>query len=154
MPRSQSKQEPTATLATLWKSHSTPQRRHKRFLVVIDAINAYIAYEYLARKQSLRGGLTFVRNARSWLLYIGFSLATAMSTWMALRDDANQPLDVWVTRGNRLTCSMEGFFVQLNVAMRMYNASLCFYFPLILKYNMTDQALSARVEHGCMHFLS
>ena len=60
---------------------------------------------------------------------------------------------IWAASGTRQTCSAQGFFLQLGLAIPMYNASLSIYYLLVIRYNMQDTKLKRRVE-PCMHVFS
>ena len=48
--------------------------------------------------------------------------------------------------GNTQYCVAQGFFLQLGLAVPMYNASLSIYYLLVIKYNLSDSQLQRRVE--------
>ena len=64
------------------------------------------------------------------------------STWPIPAGNANQ---VW-SIGTTETCSAQGFFLTLSVAVPIYNAFLAFYYMLVVNYNLKDQTLRRRVE--------
>lgn len=48
--------------------------------------------------------------------------------------------------GTTATCSAQGFFLTLSVAVPIYNAFLSLYYVLVVNYRMTDEMLKRRVE--------
>ena len=54
--------------------------------------------------------------------------------------------------GNQATCITQGFMISLGLAVPTYNAMLCVYYLLVVKYNMRDEAI-AKYE-PLMHFIS
>lgn len=56
------------------------------------------------------------------------------------------PLGIWGASGNTQTCTAQGFFLQLGLAIPMYNASLSIYYLLVIRYNVPDDKLWKRVE--------
>ena len=56
---------------------------------------------------------------------------------------------VYHAAGNRYTCAIQGFFVQLGFAVPAYNASLCLWYLMVIKYNMHPQDFAKRVEPYC-----
>lgn len=46
------------------------------------------------------------------------------------------------SRGNRATCTYQGFLLQLAVGAPLYNCSLALYYLLIIKYNWTEEMLA------------
>lgn len=71
------------------------------------------------------------------------------STWPIPRGTPN----IWGASGTTQTCTAQGFFLQLGLAIPMYNASLSIYYLLVIKYNMLDDTLRRRVEPS-MHAAS
>ena len=61
--------------------------------------------------------------------------------------------NLWGASGTTQTCTAQGFFLQLGLAVPMYNASLSMYYLLVIKYNMPDAKLRKRVEPS-MHAAS
>jgi hypothetical protein len=55
--------------------------------------------------------------------------------------------------GNDLSCSFQGFFIQLGLAVPCYNASLCIWYLKSIKYNMTADIFKKKIEPYC-HALS
>ena len=66
------------------------------------------------------------------------------STWpMSATDD---PIPAIWSVGNTYTCSTQGFFLTLSVAVPIYNALLGVFYMLVIKYQYTDITLSKYVE--------
>jgi hypothetical protein len=59
---------------------------------------------------------------------------------------------VWA-RGNEATCTTQGFFLMLGVAIPIYNAMLSLYFLLVVKYKYSDTVLRQWVEPA-MHVVA
>jgi len=57
------------------------------------------------------------------------------------------------SRGNTQTCEMQGFLLQLGIAVPLYNASLCFYFLLRLRYNVSEKTIAQKIE-PFMHIMN
>ena len=55
--------------------------------------------------------------------------------------------------GNDITCSIQGFLFQIGISVPCYNASLCIWFLMNIKYNMQPREFAAKVEPYC-HVLS
>jgi hypothetical protein len=55
--------------------------------------------------------------------------------------------------GNDLTCSIQGFFLHLGIAVPCYNACLCIWFLMSVKYNMHADVFRRKVEPYC-HVMS
>ena len=72
------------------------------------------------------------------------SISFFMSTWPIPASQSNDQ-QVW-TVGTTQTCSAQGFFVTLGVAVPIYNALLALYFLLVVNYNISDRTLRTRVE--------
>ena len=53
---------------------------------------------------------------------------------------------VFGASGNTQTCVAQGFFLQLGLAVPMYNAFLSIYYLLVIKYNISDVKLQNNVE--------
>jgi hypothetical protein len=51
--------------------------------------------------------------------------------------------------GNHFTCSLQGFFYQMGMAVPCYNASLCIWYLMSIKYNMRPDIFRAKVEPFC-----
>lgn len=64
------------------------------------------------------------------------------STWPIVRGTPN----IWGASGTTQSCTTQGFFLQLGLAIPMYNAFLSIYYLLVIKYNMPDARLRKRVE--------
>ena len=54
--------------------------------------------------------------------------------------------------GNEATCITQGFMISLGLIVPMYNAMLCIYYLLVVKYNVRDEVI-AKYE-PLMHFIS
>ena len=76
------------------------------------------------------------------------------STWPmpASDDELNTGAALWAV-GNTYTCSMQGFFLTLSVAVPLYNALLGVYYMLVIKFQFTQSTLSNKVE-PTMHFIA
>ena len=64
------------------------------------------------------------------------------STWPIPK---GTPGIIW-PMGTTATCTAQGFFLQLSLAVPMYNACLSFYYLLVINYNYTDRQLRRWVE--------
>jgi hypothetical protein len=62
------------------------------------------------------------------------------------------PLGIWNV-GTKLTCSAQGFFVQLATGTAIYNACLALYYLLVIRYGWKDAYIAKRVEPW-MHFVA
>ena len=51
--------------------------------------------------------------------------------------------------GNDLTCSIQGFIVQMGLLVPCYNACLCIWYLKSIKYNMTAEEFQQRFEPYC-----
>mmetsp|Transcript_34081 Transcript_34081/g.81957 ORF Transcript_34081/g.81957 Transcript_34081/m.81957 type:complete len:569 (+) Transcript_34081:488-2194(+) len=69
-----------------------------------------------------------------------------MSTWMIPKGTEGV---AWAL-GNTATCSTQGFFLTLSVAVPIYNAMLSIYYVLVINYRVKDETLKKWVE-PCMH---
>ncbi|KAL7557305.1 hypothetical protein ACA910_016265 [Epithemia clementina (nom. ined.)] len=65
-----------------------------------------------------------------------------MSTWTIPKGTEG----VWDPRGNTQTCTAQGFFLTLSVAVPLYNAFLSVYYMLVINYRFSDDILKKRVE--------
>ena len=68
------------------------------------------------------------------------------STWPL---PADEPLNVgsfWQPIGNTQTCSAQGFFLTLSVAVPIYNACLALYYLLVINYRCTDLYICKWIE--------
>ena len=54
--------------------------------------------------------------------------------------------NIYGTIGNESTCIAQGFFLQLGIAVPMYNAALCLYYLFIIRYNMNERWLRGVFE--------
>lgn len=63
------------------------------------------------------------------------------TTW-AMPADSNR---IW-SIGTQATCSAQGFFILLNVAVPIYNACLALYYMLVIVFRFTEKTLVSRVE--------
>eukprot|EP00980_Cylindrotheca_fusiformis_P013174 scaffold3347_cov49-Cylindrotheca_fusiformis.AAC.1 len=64
------------------------------------------------------------------------------STWPI---PEGSPDVIWAV-GNAATCTAQGFFLTLSVAVPIYNAMLSLYYVLVINYNYTDKRLRNFVE--------
>jgi hypothetical protein len=64
------------------------------------------------------------------------------STWPI---PEGSPDVIWAT-GNTATCTAQGFFLTLSVAVPLYNAMLSLYYVLVINYNYSDRRLREFVE--------
>lgn len=48
--------------------------------------------------------------------------------------------------GNRTSCITQGFILQMGQGIPIYNASLCIYFLMVIKYNISDDKIAKRIE--------
>ena len=64
------------------------------------------------------------------------------STWAIPK---GSPGVLWA-QGTTTTCSTQGFFLTLSVAVPIYNAMLSLYYVLVINYHYSDHALRRRVE--------
>ena len=51
--------------------------------------------------------------------------------------------------GNEITCSIQGFLIQIGISVPCYNACLCIWFLLSIKYNMQPRIFAAKYERYC-----
>ena len=51
--------------------------------------------------------------------------------------------------GNHTTCATQGFLFQLGFAVPCYNACLCIWFLMSIKYNMQPKIFKAKIEPYC-----
>jgi hypothetical protein len=99
----------------------------------------YVVYRILKRgRQNIRPrdqlllGLSFFDMCGSF----GFSFSTTLAPAGAL-GNGNFP-----SYGTVGTCTAQGFFVQLGLGVTYYNASLCIYYLLTVRYRVTDGYIS------------
>ena len=59
---------------------------------------------------------------------------------------------VWA-KGSTATCSMQGYFLTLGVAIPIYNAMLSLYYVLIIKYKYSEDTLRRWIEPA-MHLIA
>ena len=52
--------------------------------------------------------------------------------------------------GNRASCSLQGFLLQMGSAVPSYNLAISIYFLLVVRYNIPDARIESRIE-PCMH---
>lgn len=64
------------------------------------------------------------------------------STWPIPGSTEN----VWQAYGTTQTCSAQGFFLTLSVAVPIYNALLALYYMLVINYNVSNRYLQRCVE--------
>jgi hypothetical protein len=74
-----------------------------------------------------------------------FSSIAHMSTSMAIPKDSGK----YAAFGNHLTCSMQGFLFQIGQSSPCYNACMCIWFLMSIKYNMHPKKFGAKVEPYC-----
>lgn len=75
------------------------------------------------------------------------AMGNFMSTWPIPEETMyNQ---VWAV-GNRQTCTVQGFVLQLAIAVPIYNAMLALYYMLVINHNVSDRTLRTVVE-PCVH---
>jgi len=48
--------------------------------------------------------------------------------------------------GNNVTCTLQGFLIQLGFGVPFYNLSLCLYHCLVIRFNVTDATITKRLE--------
>ena len=76
------------------------------------------------------------------------SIASVFSTLPIPKDTEG----VWIALGTTATCEIQGFFYTLGSNMiPMYSGALCVYYMCVVKYSMSDQRFSKRIEplmHG------
>jgi hypothetical protein len=72
-----------------------------------------------------------------------------LSTWPIPSDTPNR---IWAS-GSRGTCSAQGFFLQVAVAIPIYNAFLAMYYMLVINFQITEVTLVRRVE-PIMHIVA
>ena len=77
------------------------------------------------------------------------SLWNFTSTWPIPKGTEN----VFGASGNTATCSAQGFFLTLSVAVPIYNALLSLYYLLVINYNFKDTQLRRWVEPS-MHAIA
>lgn len=53
---------------------------------------------------------------------------------------------VFGAMGNRTTCEVQGFFIQISMFLPMYNACLALYYMLRICYNLSDKTVGTYVE--------
>jgi hypothetical protein len=75
------------------------------------------------------------------------------STWPLPADESNAAGEFWQPVGNKQTCTAQGFFLMLSVAVPMYNAFLSLYYLLVIKYRYTDDYIKKWME-PLMHFVA
>lgn len=71
------------------------------------------------------------------------------STWAIPRGTAG----VWEPRGTTATCSAQGFFLTLSVAVPIYNAFLSLYYVMVINYGIDDQKI-AKCAEPAMHLVA
>lgn len=59
---------------------------------------------------------------------------------------------IWA-QGNTASCSAQGYFLMLSVAVPIYNAMLSLYYMLVINFKFTDSTLRRRVEPA-MHLVA
>lgn len=68
------------------------------------------------------------------------------STWPLPSDTETGAASFFRPMGNTQTCSAQGFFLQISVAVPIYNAFLSLYYLLVINYRMTDTRIKKWVE--------
>ena len=70
-----------------------------------------------------------------------FSFVATLGTILAPRDSG-----VVGAMGNTATCSLEGFFTLLNIAVPMYNGTLCIYYLLTIRLSVSQETMILKYE--------
>ena len=96
----------------------------------------FLLYEIWCDYRSPRG-TNAVQHALVGMSVIDILSSSAwfMSTWFVPEGDFA------LSRGNRGTCTYQGFMLQLAVGAPLYNSSLALFYLLMIKYNWTDSML-------------
>ena len=77
------------------------------------------------------------------------SVVNILSTWPIPKGTPG----VYLASGTTQTCAAQGFFNELgNVATPLYNASLCFYYVLVIRNGWNEEAIRTRAE-PIMHII-
>mmetsp|Transcript_42983 Transcript_42983/g.62993 ORF Transcript_42983/g.62993 Transcript_42983/m.62993 type:complete len:359 (-) Transcript_42983:463-1539(-) len=76
------------------------------------------------------------------------SLIDILNSLACFVSSAPLPKDsgVYGAIGNDATCTIQGFLIQLGVAVPYYNASLCMFFLLTIRFNMTQKKFALKLE--------
>jgi hypothetical protein len=53
---------------------------------------------------------------------------------------------IWGAMGNRTTCNVAGFFLQIGGIGAFYNAALSHYFFMVLRYRMSEREIAQKHE--------
>uniref|UniRef100_A0A7S3PAJ0 G-protein coupled receptors family 1 profile domain-containing protein n=1 Tax=Amphora coffeiformis TaxID=265554 RepID=A0A7S3PAJ0_9STRA len=89
------------------------------------------------------------RYSVKYRLLLALSVADIINSTVFLLWPLPIPVDtpgVWGAVGNRQTCNMQGFFLQLGILGSFYNAALSGYFMLTLCDRMTEKQITQRYE--------
>jgi hypothetical protein len=81
-------------------------------------------------------------------LIFGISVADLVQSISQATSSAPMPAgSVWGAIGNDLTCELQGFFTILGaIGAMLYSLSLCIYFLLVVKFEMSELKIKTRVE--------
>jgi hypothetical protein len=113
------------------------------FLSFIGSTWIVIQVMFDASKRIDQKGNVFSRILFGMSLFEAFeSIWNFGSTWPIPRGTEG----VFGASGTTQTCTAQGFFLQLGLAVPVYNASLSIYYLLKIKYNVSDDVLRLRVE--------
>jgi len=74
---------------------------------------------------------------------IVFSVAKVASTMPIPKDTIP---NIYGASGNQATCNAQGFFIQFASGTQVYNAALCIYYLLVIKYGKSDAYISKTIE--------
>jgi hypothetical protein len=69
------------------------------------------------------------------------SIAWGLTTLPIPQYQYGEPTGMYGTRGNKATCKMQGFFIQLGYTSIFYNMSLSFYFLLVVRFGLKESQL-------------
>jgi len=84
-------------------------------------------------------------NHRLMLMLSAFDIISStaiLTTTLAFPRESG----IYGAAGNNATCTAQGFFVMLGMAVPMYNASLCLFFVLTIRYRLPPSRFSVIVE--------
>lgn len=96
-----------------------------------------------------------MRNGRKKLLRVKNRIIVAMSTFDVLNSMAlglsiiptpRYATSCSIGMGNRTTCTIQGFFFNLGFAVPSYNAMLCIYFVLMVRYRVSEATIARQIE--------
>ncbi|CAB9515387.1 expressed unknown protein [Seminavis robusta] len=125
---------------------NTKSQAFNTFVAVVPVITASISCcssIFLLTRifKTLHSDAFHIKRTRDHLL-IGLtfldvcgSLGLSFSTYLTPYPNFDGP-------GTVETCSLQGFLVQLGLGVPLYNASLCIYFVLAVRYSIPDQKLT------------